>query len=425
MADIRPFRAWRFADRAGRMEELTCPPYDIISEQQRQAYLARNPHNIIRLELPRDGADPYAVAGETLRRWKQEGILQQDEQAAFYIYDITFTVEGQTRTVGGLIAQTHLEEFSKGIVLPHEFTLSKAKEDRFQLMKATHSNFSHIYALYRDDSGEVEQQLAQQRQQAPLVDMTDEAGLTHRLWAITDPTVDEAIRRQFADTKLYIADGHHRYETALRYRDYCREQGTPVGAGVDYVMMMLVEMSHPGLVVFPTHRLIRDLADFDPAAMLDACTAYFDVQRGVALGDVKARLDKAYAAGQKAFGFYAGGDSAALLTLKDAAVMDGVLPDQSPVSRQLDVNVLHTLILERLMGIDKENMANQKNLTYTRDMDEAIAGVREGAFQACFVMNPTRVEEIRDVAAAGEKMPQKSTYFYPKLITGLTLNSLD
>ena len=129
MADIRPFRAWRFADRAGRMEELTCPPYDIISEQQRQAYLARNPHNIIRLELPRDGADPYAVAGETLRRWKQEGILQQDEQAAFYIYDITFTVEGQTRTVGGLIAQTHLEEFSKGIVLPHEFTLSKAKED--------------------------------------------------------------------------------------------------------------------------------------------------------------------------------------------------------------------------------------------------------------------------------------------------------
>lgn len=426
MADIRPFKAWRFTAKAGRIEELTCPPYDIISEEQRQAYLARNPHNIIRLELPRDGANPYATAGESLRQWKEEGILRQDDQAAFYIYDITFTVAGQTYTVGGLIAQTHLEEFSKGIVLPHEFTLSKAKEDRLRLMKATHSNFSHIYALYRDGSGEVENKLVKARQEtAPLVEMTDEAGLIHRLWAITDPAVTEAIRQRFADTKLYIADGHHRYETALSYRDYCYEQGTPVGTGADYIMMMLVEMSHPGLVVFPTHRLIRNVDGFDPAAILAACTACFEVEPDVPVAAVKQRLDKAYAAGQKAFGFYTGGDSAALLTLKDPAVMDTFLPEQSPVSRQLDVNVLHTLILERLMGIDKENMANQKNLTYTRDMDEAVEGVRSGRFQGCFVMNPTRVAEIRDVAAAGEKMPQKSTYFYPKLITGLTVNSLD
>lgn len=426
MADIRPFRAWRFTDKAGRIEELTCPPYDIICEEQRQAYLARNPHNIIRLELPRDGADPYAEAGETLKRWKQEGILRQDAQTAFYIYDITFTVEGKPYTVGGLMAQTHLEEFSKGIVLPHEFTLSKAKEDRFNLMKATHSNFSHIYALYRDDSGEVESRLEKARKEtAPLIEMTDEAGLEHRLWAVTDPVVNEAIRQRLADTPFYIADGHHRYETALRYRDYCYEQGMPSGTGADYVMMMLVEMSHPGLVVFPTHRLIRDVPHFDPSLILTACEAYFNVERGVSVEAVKERLDKAYAAGQKAFGFYTGGAAAALLILKDPTVMDKFLPDQSPVSRQLDVNVLHTLVLERLMGIDKENMANQKNLTYIRDMDEATRGVRDGRYQGCFLMNPTRVEEIRDVAAAGEKMPQKSTYFYPKLITGLTVNSLD
>lgn len=426
MADIRPFCAWRFSEKAGPIEELTCPPYDIISEQQRQAYLARNPYNIIRLELPRDGEDPYATAGKTWQSWKADGILQRDAQAGFYIYDISFTVEGKDYTVGGLVARTHLEEFSKGIVLPHEFTLSKAKEDRLNLMKATNSNFSHIYSLYRDDSGRVEEYLAQtRRQSAPLVDMTDGDGLQHRLWALTDPDIVDAIHQHLADTKLYIADGHHRYETALNYRDYCRAQGTKPGPGVDYVMMMLVEMGHPGLVVFPTHRLVRDVPGFDGERITEACKTYFHVEQGAPVEGIKQRLDKAYKAGQKAFGWYTGGDTAVLLVLKDPKIMDEFLPDVSPVSRQLDVNVLHTLILERLMGIDKENMANQKNLIYTRDMNEAVEEVRSGRCQGCFVMNPTRVQEIRDVAAAGEKMPQKSTYFYPKLITGLTMNSLD
>ncbi len=426
MADIRPFCAWRFSEKAGPIEELTCPPYDIISEQQRQAYLARNPYNIIRLELPRDGEDPYATAGKTWQSWKADGILQRDAQAGFYIYDISFTVEGKDYTVGGLVARTHLEEFSKGIVLPHEFTLSKAKEDRLNLMKATNSNFSHIYSLYRDDSGRVEEYLAQtRRQSAPLVEMTDGDGLQHRLWALTDPDIVDAIGRHLADTKLYIADGHHRYETALNYRDYCRSQGAKPGCGVDYVMMMLVEMGHPGLVVFPTHRLVRDVPGFDGERITEACKAYFHVEQGVPVEGMKQRLDEAYKAGQKAFGWYTGGDTAFLLVLKDPKSMDEFLPDVSPVSRQLDVNVLHTLILERLMGIDKENMANQKNLIYTRDMNEAVEEVRSGRCQGCFLMNPTRVQEIRDVAAAGEKMPQKSTYFYPKLITGLTMNSLD
>lgn len=436
MAVIRPFRALRFTEQAGQLQELTCPPYDIIPESQRLAYLKRNPHNIIRLELPRDGEDPYAVAGETLRQWLQEGILKRDDQAAFYVYEIVFDLEGMSdisgfasgkRSIVGLIAQVQLEEFSKGIILPHEETLSKAKEDRYRLMQATHCNFSDIYSLYMDDGGETETldilQLVAQEQ--PISELVDEAGLTHRLWALTDTAVVTAIQARFTDTKLYIADGHHRYETALRYRDAQRAQGAPIGSACDYVMMMLVEMSHPGLVVFPTHRMLRGLEHFNAEALLSAASAHFDCLRDIPLEHLDEALESAYQAGRKAFGFYTGGKSVTILTLRDPAVMERFLPTLSPAARQLDVNVLHTLILERLLGIDKENMAGQKNLTYTRSLQEALDGVDSGLYQCCFLLNPTRVSEIRDVAAAGEKMPQKSTYFYPKLLTGLTMNALE
>lgn len=424
MADIRPFRALRFTEKAGRIDQLTCPPYDVISEQQRQAYLAANPHNIIRLELPRDGEDPYRTAGETLQDWMNDGMLQEDGEEALYIYDIGFTVPSVPVPlhITGIVARVHLEEFSANIVLPHEWTLSKAKTDRLNLMKATGCNFSNIYSLYMADPGTPDV-LTLTEGLVPLSDMTDEAGLTHRLWAVTDRDVIEQVRRRFTDKKLYIADGHHRYETALNYRRFRHEQGAPEGGPADYVMMMLVEMSHPGLVVFPTHRLVRDVPGFDAARLLRDCAAYFEV-RTLAEEALVDALSAAYDAGQKAFGFF-DGTAFSLLTLRDAAVMDTLLPDVSPASRGLDVNILHTLVLERLLSIDQENMRNQVNLTYTRSLPEALESVRSGDFQCCFLLNPTRVSEIRDVAAAGEKMPQKSTYFYPKLITGLTMNRLD
>lgn len=435
MAEIRPFRALRFTEKAGALEQVVCPPYDIISEEQRREYLERNANNIIRLELPREGEDPYAVAGDVLKRMLSDGILKQDDVPAFYIYEIEFSLDGMsdisamyggTYSVYGLIAQVHLEEFDKGIVLPHEETLSKAKQDRFNLMKATACNFSDVYSLYNDDGGESETNdiLAVAMQEQPVSVLTDEAGLTHRLWAVTDEGICKAIQERFTDTKLYIADGHHRYETAINYRNWRREQGTPIGADSDYIMMMLVEMNHPGLVVFPTHRLLRDLPDFDPNALIEKCRDLFDVEEALPLSAIDERLEHAYIEGKRAFGFYTGGDTATVLTLKDLAVMDAALPDLSEASRRLDVNVLHTLILEQLLGIDKANMAQQINLTYTRSLTEAIEGVRSGAYQGTFLLNPTRVSEIRDVAAAGEKMPQKSTYFYPKLITGLTMNCL-
>ena len=438
MADVRPFRALRFTPKAGELRELTCPPYDIIDESQRLSYLKRNPHNIIRLELPRDGADPYAEAGRTLREWVETGILRRDDQPAFYVYEIEYSLEGRSdisgldggrRTIAGLIGQVKLEEFSKGVVLPHEETLSKAKEDRLNLMKATGCNFSDVYSLYMDDGGESEAldilSLIQQGQ--PEAEFTDGEGLIHRLWAVTDPSLTDAIRQRFADKKLYIADGHHRYETALNYRNWLREQGRATD-NADYIMMMLVEMSHPGLTVFPTHRLVRGLEGFDPEALLDKCGDCFDIVRRVAVDALDESLENAYNSGRHAFGFYTGGDTFALLTLRDsdaAELLTRLLPDKSPVYRQLDVTILHTLVLERLLGIDKANMAGQKNLTYTRNLREALDYVAAGAYQCSFLLNPTRVAEIRDVAAAGEKMPQKSTYFYPKLITGLTINPLD
>lgn len=262
MAEIRAFRALRFDTAvAGKIDELVCPPYDIISEEQRQAYLSENENNIIRLELPR-GENPYEDAKATLKKWLDTGVLKQDEKDSIYIYEEEFTAYGKKNKFKGCITRVKLEEFSKGIVLPHEETLSKAKKDRFELMKATNCNFSQIYSLYMDEKHTIRNALDKLSAGKPEIELTDNDGVTHRLWIVTDEAEISAICKEFDDKKLYIADGHHRYETALNYRNYCRENKIGDG-GEDYVMMMLVDMEHEGLVVFPTHRIVRDLESFD------------------------------------------------------------------------------------------------------------------------------------------------------------------
>ena len=424
MAEIRPFRGLRFdTEKAGRIEELVCPPYDIISEEQRQGYLRENENNIIRLELPA-GEDPYNEAGNTLKKWRSEGILKNDEEDSVYIYEEEFTVDGITRSFKGCIVRVKLEEFSKGIVLPHEETLSKAKEDRFNLMKATGCNFSQIYSLFNDAEHAVTARLDRLSQEEPVSCLQDGDGVTHRLWRVTDSQEIEALQKEFAEKKLYIADGHHRYETALNYRNYCRENGIGTGAE-DYVMMMLVDMEHPGLLVLPTHRIVRDLEGFDADEAMKKCAEYFDIREYDKVETIEYALSEKYKAGEKAFAFYDGGDSYRLMVLRDISVMNGLLPGKSKSYCELDVSVLHTLVLERIFGIDAENMARQINLTYVKKFEDAVSMVNDKKAQCAFILNPTRVEEIRDVAAAGEKMPQKSTYFYPKLITGLVMNSFD
>lgn len=428
MADIKAFHAMRYTKAAGTPEELTCPPYDIISETQRAEYLAKNEHNVIRLELPR-GDDPYADAGKTLRAWLSDGTLKCDEDAGIYIYEeefLTAVDHGEKRSLKGIVCLVRVEDFAAGVVLPHEETLSKAKQDRFNLMQATNCNFSQIYSLYMDETGETQRRIDRLSAGTPYCAFSD--GLvTHRLWIVNDKMALEAFRSDFAARKLYIADGHHRYETAINYRNYCRENAV-WAPGSEFVMMMLVDMAHPGLVVFPTHRLVRGLPAFSPEKLLAGSEAYFEISRLADQAEIEPRLQADYDAGKKSFVFVYMRDGApafALLTLRDLSVMAELMPEKSEASRQLDVSVLHTLVLERVLGIDKENMANQKNLTYTRSLEEALESVASGESQCAFILNPTRVEEIGAVAAAGEKMPQKSTYFYPKLVTGLVMNNLE
>ncbi len=419
MAVVKPFHGLRFTQQAGQIQDLVCPPYDIISEEERKELLNTNPHNVIRLELPREGEDVYQKAGEALQEWLQKGILATEKTEQFYIYEEAFTVDGVPYHFKGLIARVQLTDFKDRVVIPHENTLSAAKEDRFQLMKATGCNFSQVYCLFEDPDKAVCDRLESVSNNLPIHEFTDNEGVTHRFWSAD---ASAGFTELFENKCLFIADGHHRYETGLRYRDAQRQKGAIEGADSDYIMMMLVPMESEGLVVFPTHRIIHSLPDFDGRQLLLKAREFFHVGEISSQEVLERHLKKEYANKNCAFGAYFGGRYY-LLTLKNRADLQ-ILTGMDDSLRQLDVTVLHHLILERLMGIDKENMAKQINLRYTRDMFEAAAAVDDGA-NCAFLLNPTRVEEIAAVSLAGEKMPQKSTYFYPKLITGLVINKME
>lgn len=425
MAIIKPYKGLRFnCEKAGKLEELVCPPYDIISDEQREGYIKTNPYNIIRLELPK-GENRYSEASDILNQWLADGILETENKPAIYIYEEEFTAYGERKKIKGIICRVKIEEFSKGVILPHEFTLSKAKEDRLNLMKATNCNFSQIYSLYMDDGKGTLSKIDSLSINKPDLEIADYEGVIHRMWIITDEQAIADICNDFADRKLYIADGHHRYETALNYRNYQRETGNAKeGDACDYQMMMLVDMEHPGLVVFPTHRLVRDLDSFNPEQAMEACKDYFDITEHNDISTIEDTLMKLYNEDKKAYAFYCGDNKYNLLVLKDNNIIKELLPNASEATQQLDVTILHTLVLEKIFGIDAENMAKQINLTYTKIFDEAISSVDQGKVQCAFILNPTRVSEIRDVASNGEKMPQKSTYFYPKMITGMVMNQL-
>ena len=417
MAEIKPFKALRYTQNAGNIAECCCPPYDIISEKEKADYIAKNPYNIINLELPGTEYSDYERAAATLDSWLGKDILATDDCDSLYAYEEEFNVDGKNYSFRGIVCRVKLYEFSENVVLPHEETLSKAKEDRFCLMNATGCNISQIYSLYNDEQGVTAATIADATNGAPANAFTDAVGVTHRMWRITDADVIDKICAQFKDRKLYIADGHHRYETALRYKKSVYGRGDS-----GYVMMFLIDIENDGLVVFPTHRIVRGVEGFSTDALLDGAKDNFLVEKLCSKDEISAKLKEGYDAHKKVFGFYDGKESY-LFTLKDGAAMKKAMPNASDALRGLDVSVLHTLLLEQVLHIDKENMAKQINLTYTRDDAEAFSAA-EGAANGCFIINPTRIDEIAAVAAAGEKMPQKSTYFYPKLITGLVMNKI-
>lgn len=412
LAELKPFKAIRYTEKAGKIEELTCPPYDIISEEERKEFLKTNENNVIRLELPRDGEDVYKTAGELFSKWIKDGVLAKDETEGIYIYEEQFEYDNKEYSLKGLIARVKLEEFSKGVVLPHENTLSKAKEDRFKLMSACHTNFSLVYSLYFDE-GKNTLKKAESKNPIELYSFKSNDGIKHTLWKIEDT---EEICKDFLNKKLYIADGHHRYETALRYKN------ANISSDADYIMMMLVPMESDGLVVLPTHRVVHSVENFNGFKMLSLCDKYFDTLGVKSLQELEKLLDEIYDAGGIGFGLYFE-NKYFVMSLKANVNLAEIFEGLDSSLYSLDVTVLHSLILEKLLKIDIEALKNQTNLTYEKQAAKAISMVDNGA-DCAFILNPTKVSQIADVASHGEKMPQKSTYFYPKLITGLVINEL-
>ncbi len=439
MAEVKPLPGIRYAASEG-FATLVTPPYDVISPEAQACYYERDPHNIIRLELGRDepGDDvldnKYTRAAMLFAQWRLDGILRQDAPS-LYLYEQRFGVDGRERVRTSLLARVRLEPWEAKVILPHERTLSKPKEDRLRVLRACAANLSPIMALYDDPHEELAKSFMPLRRRQPDVAFTDEAGEHHRLWVVPDPILAATVASFFNARPLYIADGHHRYETALAYRDEqrdLRKELLPEDAA-NYVLMALTSVEDPGLVVLPTHRIIADVAPDALTTLTERLGAHFtlaplpsaDVQRWLSA------LATASQGGQVNAFVLVVPQGAYLATLNPAgrAAMAAVGPDGDTASeawRRLDVAVLQELLLHQALGITDEAIRESNRLSYTRSADMAVAAVRSGTNGAALatLLNSTPPAAMRDVARAGERMPQKSTYFYPKLITGLVINPL-
>jgi len=432
MADVQLLRAIRYASEVvGDLAQVVTPPYDVISEEAQARYYARSPYNSIRLELgmkePGDTTlnNRYTRAASTYAEWRASSILQQDVVPSYYMYQQIFTHDGQTYTRTSLLARVRLESWSARVVLPHEHTMAKPKDDRLQLLRACATNFSPIMSLFDDPQGRI-RRLLNLYAANPEVQITDEANEEHRLNPITDEKQIELLQNFFSERQLYIADGHHRYETALNYREEVREtrrQLDPQDAA-NFVLMALIDVDDPGLLVLPTHRLLFGLSR-DALSLLTSqqLTQYFTVyELGAIENAQEALLQLTQVDATRPSFVITTAAQSWLLSLNDAGRARMAESGHSDAWNELDVAVAHTLVLESLLGLRREDITAGSHIRYTRDAQQALEAVRKGEAQAALLLNATRVRQICNVAKANDRMPQKSTYFYPKLITGLVLN---
>jgi uncharacterized protein (DUF1015 family) len=434
MAELAPIKGLLFDPTRVDVARVIAPPYDVISEAERVSLEALDPHNSVRLILPRgEGDDRYAHAAATLGAWKQEGILKRDTQPAIYRYHQIYTsaeLGPLPVTRKGFIAAVRLHRFDEGVILPHERTLRGPKEDRLKLMRATKAHFSQIFTLYPDPDRETDRAFEAAEAQAPYLEGATADGTLHRLWRVSDAHTLSTVTRALAEKKLYIADGHHRYETMLALRDEFRSAAggsVPPSVATEFGTLFLANMDDPGLVVLPTHRLVHSLASFDRASLLTRLAAAFEVSElaGGASDAVALRAALAERSSKRpTFAVVTPGESRAwLLSLKIAPESTG-LPG-APALVCLDVSLLHGLVLEGILGIDRRAQESQTNLSYVKDTKDALARVARGDCQVGFIMHATRVDQVRAVADCAEVMPQKSTFFYPKIASGLVINPLD
>jgi uncharacterized protein (DUF1015 family) len=423
MADVQPLRALHYDPRVvGDIADVVSPPYDVIDDSQRAELLARSPYNVVAVDLPKPGPggeDPYEAARDIFAGWQQQGAVVRDDQPALWAHTQDYAgPDGVTRTRRGFFCRVRIEGYGPGRVRPHERTHPGPKEDRLRLTRATKANISPIFSLYSDPGVAAWAALEPATAVGPWADVTDGDGTRHRLWRVSDPAAIVAVQAATADVELLIADGHHRYETMEAYAEEVGGEGEH-----RYILMCLVALEDPGLTVFPTHRLVRGLDGDRQEALAETLRRDFEIEE-ISLeelapppqGDEPTPLQMGYIDAHLERPFR--------LTLKDQAIADAALAGHSEPYRRLDTGVLETLILKNTLGLSDDDISHFNGMFYARDTDEAVSMVRSGEYDAAFMMRPTPVRQVRELAAEGENMPPKSTFFYPKLLTGLLFNPL-
>ncbi len=418
MADVQPLPALHYdLAKVGSLQDVAAPPYDVIDAEQRAGLLRRSPYNVVEIDLPQatPGEDPYRYAASTIEDWLREGVLHQDSETSLWAMTQDYTApDGSSATRHAILARVRVEEYGAGRVRPHERTQPGPKQDRLDLTRATRCNLSPIFTL---TSGDAWPQVAGATSGDPWGQVTDDDGTVHRVWRIEDPGVHEAVAAALAEAELLIADGHHRYETA---RTYMQEVG---GEGPHcYTLMALTALDDPGLTVFPTHRLLGGLADDLERRehLREGLRELFESEEVD-----EAELDPSGEEGLGVFGYLDSHHRRPLrLRLKDTAELDRLLEGRPEAYRRLDVAILESLVLTGILGLSEEDIAAKRGIGYAKSIPEVISALDGGGYDAGFVLRPTPIEQVREVAAAGETMPPKSTYFFPKVLSGIVFNPL-
>jgi uncharacterized protein (DUF1015 family) len=437
MADIHPFRALRYDQQRVNPAQVVTQPYDKITPAMQERYYTASPYNLVRIifgrQEPEDNRahNVYTRASDYSGEWRREGIFRQDAALSIYTYSQRFKAPsvisgGKSFERCGFIALGRVEDYSAKVVFRHEQTLAKPKADRLELLRATRVHYEQLFLLY-EDSGEIDSLLRPGMAASPTIDITDEYGVAHRVWQNSDAALIELVQEKMREKKLVIADGHHRYETALNFRNECRSTATSADADAphEFVMMTFVNMNDPGLLVLPTHRVVHSLDGFSVNDFRNASRAFFAIEEiDPALDDARATMllrDR----GRTETALLAVTANRAFLVHSLKSAGSQLLAGLSARQQSLDVVQLHRCLLEGALGLSEESIRNQQNLSYLREASEALEIVRKGKANIAFLMNPCPVRQVRDVAFAGEVMPQKSTDFYPKLLSGLTAYALD
>ena len=433
MLRVAPFRGVFYNQKKIRdLAKVMAPPYDVISKEEQEKLYKRSPYNFVRLDLSQE-PDSYNAVAQTLNEWQTQGILERDGTAAIYFLAHRFTLTGgEQKLRHGFFALTELQDLSSGDIRPHEKTLDAPKEDRLKLMLACHAQLSPIFALYAQAKQTVNRMLEVAVEGlAPFLEVEQDNGDECRLWRITDRELIEKVQREMKDQSLLIADGHHRYEATLNYRNHMRSERGPSNGreSFNYIMIYFANMNDDNVVILPTHRLVRGYAHKPFMELEEALQSHFHVEQHPKTPEGRASFLKALktaAKKQRVIGASFKRDPRYLiLRLKNKRIMQRLAKDLSAPLRELDVSTLHLLILEHILGMPPEQQVSEGNIRYTQDKEAALQALEKEDYQAAFILNATKKEEILAIVSAGEKMPQKSTYFYPKLLSGLIVNNID